>query len=211
MSRFILIPEKIRFCKHGITYKDKIKRKRGTTFMKNSVKKIVKTTAILLLAFIFASSPVISPIVPKATIEAEASAKSDKAVKIARKCYYTTQKNLKKYKRINSGSGCTDYWNKKHLALSVIKPVKRDILSIPGTVCEYYYSGKKLSFAFAYQKKGRKVKEYRAYYMGGKCYRYIGPDKKVHTYGSGKDYDHMSGMVKKLYHKGTYNLHFVYD
>lgn len=27
-------------------------------------------------------------------------------------------------------------------------------------------------------RKGRKVKEYRAYYMGGKCYRYIGPDKK---------------------------------
>ena len=33
----------------------------------------------------------------------------------------------------------------------------------------------------------RKVKEYRAYYMGGKCYRYIGPDKKVHTYGTGKN------------------------
>lgn len=63
--------------------------------MKNSVKKIVKTTAILLLALIFAGSPAISPITSKTTIEAEASAKSDKAVKQARKCYYTTQRNLK--------------------------------------------------------------------------------------------------------------------
>lgn len=179
--------------------------------MKNSVKKIVKITAILLLALFFASSPAINPITNKTTIEAEASARSDKAVKQARKCYYTTQKNLKKYKRICNGSGCTDYWNKNHLALSVIKPAKGNFLAISGTTCEYYYSGRKLSFAFAYQKKGRKVKEYRAYYMGGKCYRYIGPDKKVHTYASGKDYDCMSGMVKKLYHKGTYNLHFVYD
>ena len=52
--------------------------------MKNSVKKIVKTTAILLLALIFAGSPAISPITSKTTIEAEASAKSDKAVKQAR-------------------------------------------------------------------------------------------------------------------------------
>ena len=53
--------------------------------MKNSVKKIAKTTAILLLAILFASSPTISPITSKTTIEAEASAKSDKAVKQARK------------------------------------------------------------------------------------------------------------------------------
>ena len=58
--------------------------------MKNSVKKVVKTTAILLLAIIFAGSPAISPITSKTTIEAEASAKSDKAVKNARKI-------LKKY------------------------------------------------------------------------------------------------------------------
>ena len=178
--------------------------------MKNSVKKIVKTTAILLLALIFAGSPAISPITSKTTIEAEASAKSDKAVKQARKCYYTTQRNLKKYKRIRS-SGCTDYWNKKHLALSVIKPAKDNFLAISGTTCEYYYSGRKLSFAFAYQKKGRKVKEYRAYYMGGKCYRYIGPDKIVHTYGSGKTESRMPKMAQQLYFKGTYNLHFVYD
>lgn len=178
--------------------------------MKNSVKKIVKTTAILLLALIFAGSPAISPITSKTTIEAEASAKSDKAVKQARKCYYTTQRNLKKYKRIRS-SGCTDYWNKKHLALSVIKPAKDNFLAISGTTCEYYYSGRKLSFAFAYQKKGRKVKEYRAYYMGGKCYRYIGPDKKVHTYGAGKTESRMPKMAQQLYFKGTYNLHFVYD
>ena len=44
--------------------------------MKNSVKKIVKTTAILLLALIFAGSPAISPITSKTTIEAEASVQS---------------------------------------------------------------------------------------------------------------------------------------
>ena len=179
--------------------------------MKNSVKKIAKTTAILLLAILFASSPTISPITSKTTIEAEASAKSDKAVKQARKYYYTTRRNLKKYKRISNGSGCTDYWNKKHLALSVIKPAKDNFLAISGTTCEYYYSGRKLSFAFAYQKKGRKVKEYRAYYMGGKCYRYIGPDKKVHTYGSGKSYGRMSGMAKKLYQKGNHNIQLAYE
>ncbi|MFR5082533.1 MAG: hypothetical protein ACLTEE_07975 [Anaerobutyricum hallii] len=81
-----------------------------------------------------------------------------------------------------------DYSNKKHLALSVIKPSRRTTsLLFQELPVEYYYSGRKLSFAFAYQKKGRKAKEYRAYYMGGKCYRYIYPDKKVHTYGSGKD------------------------
>ena len=47
--------------------------------------------------------------------------------------------------------------------------------------------------------------------MGGKCYRYIGPDKKVHTYGSGKKQNRMPKMAKQLYFKETYNLHFVYD
>lgn len=94
---------------------------------------------------------------------------------------------------------------------SEIKPDKRDFLSIKNTVCEYYYSKSKLVFAFAYQKKGRKVKEYRAYYMGGKCYRYIGPNKKVHTYGSGKSYERMSGMAKKLYYKGRRNIELAYE
>ena len=66
--------------------------KRGEVFMKKSVKKVMKTTAILLLALIFAGSPAISPITSKTTIEAEASVKSDKAVKNARKCYYSTRK-----------------------------------------------------------------------------------------------------------------------
>ena len=47
--------------------------------------------------------------------------------------------------------------------------------------------------------------------MGSKCYRYIGPDKKVHTYGSGKKQNRMPKMAKQLYFKGTYDLHFVYD
>ena len=128
--------------------------------MKNSVKKVVKTTAILLLALIFAGSPAISPITSKTTIEAEASAKSDKAVKNARKCYYSTRKNLRRYKKVRNGSTSTDYWSKNKLVFSEIKPDKRDFLSIKNTVCEYYYSKSKLVFAFAYQKKGRKVKEY---------------------------------------------------
>ena len=70
--------------------------------MKKSVKKIIKTTAILLLALIFAGSPAISPITSKTTIEAEASAKSDKAVKNARKCYYSTRKNLRRYKKVRN-------------------------------------------------------------------------------------------------------------
>ena len=72
--------------------------------MKNSVKKIVKTTAILLLALIFAGAPAISPITSKTTIEVEASAKSDKAVKNARKCYYFTRKNLRSYKKVRNGT-----------------------------------------------------------------------------------------------------------
>lgn len=179
--------------------------------MKNSVKKIVKTTAILLLALIFASSPAISPIASKTSIEAEASAKSDKAVKNARKCYYSTRKNLRRYKKVRNGRNSTDYWSKNKLVFSEIKPDKRDFLSIKNTVCEYYYSKSKLVFAFAYQKKGRKVKEYRAYYMGGKCYRYIGSDKKVHTYGLGKSYERMSGMAKKLYYKGRRNIELAYE
>lgn len=171
----------------------------------------MKTTAILLLTFIFASSPAISPIVPRATVEAAASAKSDKAVKNARKSYYSTRKNLRRYKKVRNGSHSTDYWSKNKLVFSEIKPDKWDFLSIKNTVCEYYYSNSKLVFAFAYQKKGRKVKEYRAYYMGGKCYRYIGPDKKVHTYGLGKNYDHMSGMAKKLYYKGMRNIQLAYE
>ena len=179
--------------------------------MKNSVKKIVKRTAILLLALIFAGSPAISPITSKTTIEAEASAKSDKAVKNARKCYYSTRKNLRRYKKVRNGSTSTDYWSKNKLVFSEIKPKKWDFLSIKNTVCEYYYSKSKLVFAFAYQKKGRKVKEYRAYYMGGKCYRYIGPNKKVHTYGSGKSYERISGMAKKLYYKGRRNIELAYE
>ena len=104
-----------------------------------------------------------------------------------------------------------DYYDKgNHLKLTIVRPGK-DILSIKNTVCEYYYSKSKLVFAFAYQKKGRKVKEYRAYYMGGKCYRYIGLDKKVHTYGSGKSYERMSGMAKKLYYKGRRNIELAYE
>ena len=179
--------------------------------MKKSVKKVMKTTAILLLAILFAGSPAISPITSKTTIEAEASAKSDKAVKNARKCYYSTRKNLRRYKKVRNGSTSTDYWSKNKLVFSEIKPDKRDFLSIKNTVCEYYYSKRKLVFAFAYRKKGRKVKEYRAYYMGGKCYRYIGSDKKVHTYGSGKSYERMSGMPKKLYYKGRRNIELAYE
>ena len=185
--------------------------KRGEVFMKKSVKKVMKTTAILLLALIFAGSPSISPITSKITIEAEASAKSNKAVKNARKCYYSTRKNLRRYKKVRNGSTSTDYWSKNKLVFSEIKPDKWDFLSIKNTVCEYYYSKSKLVFAFAYQKKGRKVKEYRAYYMGGKCYRYIGPNKKVHTYGSGKSYERMSGMAKKLYYKGRRNIELAYE
>ena len=179
--------------------------------MKKSVKKVMKTTAILLLALIFAGSPAINPITSKTTIEAEASAKSDKAVKNARKCYYSTRKNLRRYKKVRNGSTSTDYWSKNKLVFSEIKPKKWDFLSIKNTVCEYYYSKSKLVFAFAYQKKGRKVKEYRAYYMSGKCYRYIGPNKKVHTYGSGKSYERMSGMAKKLYYKGRRNIELAYE
>lgn len=80
--------------------------------MKKSVKKVMKTTAILLLALIFAGSPAISPITSKTTIEAEASVKSDKAVKNARKCYYSTRKNLRRYKKVRNGSTSTDYWSK---------------------------------------------------------------------------------------------------
>ncbi len=185
--------------------------KRGEVFMKKSVKKVMKTTAILFLALIFAGSPAISPITSKTTIEAEASAKSDKVVKNARKCYYSTRKNLRRYQKVRNGSTSTDYWSKNKLVFSEIKPDKRDFLSIKNTVCEYYYSKSKLVFAFAYQKKGRKVKEYRAYYMGGKCYRYIGPNKKVHTYGSGKSYERMSGMAKKLYYKGRRNIELAYE
>ena len=185
--------------------------KRGEVFMKKSVKKVMKTTAILLLALIFAGSPAISPITSKTTIEAEASAKSDKAVKNARKCYYSTRKNLRRYKKVRSRRNSTDYWSKNKLVFSEIKPDKWDFLSIKNTVCEYYYSKSKLVFAFAYQKKGRKVKEYRAYYMGGKCYRYIGTDKKVHTYGSGKSYERMSGMAEKLYYKGRRHIELAYE
>ena len=171
------------------------------------MKKFLKKSIVCFFVMFMVSATVSSFSQP---MQVEASAKSDKAVKQAKKCYYTTQKNLRRYKRINNGSGCIDYWNGNHLALSVIKPAKGNFLAISGTVCEYYYSGRSLSFAFAYQKSGRKVKEYRAYYMGGKCYRYIGPDKKVHTYGSGKKQNSMPKMAKQLYFKGTYNLHFVY-
>ena len=85
--------------------------KRGEVFMKKSVKKVMKTTAILLLALIFAGSPAISPITSKTTIEAEASAKSDKVVKNARKCYYSTRKNLRRYKKVRKHR-CTRGTNK---------------------------------------------------------------------------------------------------
>lgn len=32
--------------------------------------------------------------------------------------------------------------------------------------------------------------------MGGKCYRYIGLDKKVHNYGTGKKQNRMPKMAK---------------
>lgn len=179
--------------------------------MKKSVKKSNENNSHLIISTYLCRFPAISPITSKTTIEAEASAKSDKAVKNARKCYYSTRKNLRRYKKVRNGRNSTDYWSKNKLVFSEIKPDKWDFLSIKNTVCEYYYSKSKLVFAFAYQKKGRKVKEYRAYYMGGKCYRYIGPDKKVHTYGSGKSYERMSGMAKKLYYKGRRNIELAYE
>lgn len=140
----------------------------------------------------------------------QASAKSDKAIKNAKKNYKTIRKNLRKYKKIHSSSGCTDYWQKNTVRLTIVKPKKDEVLAIKGTTCEYYYaSNQKLVFAYAYKKVKGKRKEYRAYYMGNKCYRYIGPDKKVHTYAKGKSPEKAPNMASRLYSKGYHNLHLL--
>lgn len=171
------------------------------------MKKVLKKAVICFFAMLMISATASSFVEP---IQVEASVKSNKAVREARKYYYATQKNLKRYKKINSSSGCMDYYDKgNHLKLTIVRPGK-DILSMKNTVCEYYYNSKqRLVFAFAYTKTKGRLKEYRVYYMGQRCYRYIGPDKKVHTYGKGKSPYNMSGMPKKLYHNGYMNLHYL--
>lgn len=145
------------------------------------------------------------------TQNVQAASKATKAIKHAQNTYYTTRKNLKKYKKVVS-SGCTDYSYKNKIRLTIVRPKKDEILVIKGMTCEYYYdSNQKLVFAYAYKKVKGKRKEYRAYFSGRKCYRYIGPDKKVHTYKNGKNPKKASSMAGKLYDKGTYNLHFVID
>lgn len=136
----------------------------------------------------------------------QAASKATKVIKHAKNTYYTTRRNLKKYKKIRN-SGCVDYWKKRNLRLTIVKPKKGEILTIKGTTCEYYYDSKQeLVFAFAYKKVRGKVKEYRAYYSKGKCYRYIGPNKKAHTYKKGRDPEKVSKLVRALYNKGTHNL-----
>lgn len=140
----------------------------------------------------------------------QASVKSDKAIKNAKKNYKNIRKNLRKYKKVHSSSGCTDYWQKKTVRLTIVKPKKDEVLAIKGTTCEYYYAfNQKLVFAYAYKKVKGKRKEYRAYYMGNKCYRYIGSDKKVHTYAKGKSTDKAPKMASLLYSTGYRNLHLL--
>lgn len=168
------------------------------------MKRILVGLFVIILASTMVSGNNIS------TNNVKAATKADKAIKNAKKNYKTIRKNLRKYKKIHSSSGCTDYWQKKVVRLTIIKPKKDEILAIKGTTCEYYYaSNQKLVFAYAYKKVKGKRKEYRAYYMGNKCYRYIGPDKKVHTYAKGKNTDKVPEMARLLYSKGYHNLHLL--
>lgn len=168
----------------------------------------MKKIIISLLVVIMSSTIITGSMICERNVQA--STKSNKAIKNAKKTYYTTRKNLKKYKKIQSNDACTDYWQKKIVRLTIVKPKKDEILAIKGTTCEYYYaSNQKLVFAYAYKKVKGKRKEYRVYYMGKKCYRYIGPDKKVHTYGKGKDPYNVSKMAALLYGKGYQNLHLL--
>ena len=65
---------------------------------------------------------------------------------------------------------------------------------------------------FAYQKKGRKVKEVSCLIIWAvNVTDTLDRIKKVHTYGSGKSYERMSGMAKKLYYKGRRNIELAYE
>lgn len=168
----------------------------------------MKKFLVSLFAIILASTAITGNYIDIKNVQA--SVKSDKAIKNAKRNYVTIRRNLRKYKKIHSSSGCTDYWQKKTVRLSIVKPKKDEVLAIKGTTCEYYYdSNQKLVFAYAYKKVKGKKKEYRAYYMGNKCYRYIGSDKKVHTYPKGKKSDNTPNMARLLFATGYRNLHLL--
>lgn len=173
--------------------------------------KTLKKTIVFMLALLTLCS-VPSGVRFGGTVDVSAASKADKVIKAARNSYYSTEKNLKKYKKVKSSTSCTDYYdNKNKLRLTVVKANINDPLSMKNITCEYYYNSKqKLVFAFAYKKSVRKVKEYRAYYSAsdGKCYRYIGPNKKVKTYEKGK-YGNMPKMAWELRSKGNLNLHYL--
>jgi len=143
------------------------------------------------------------------TPSAKAASKVTTTVKNARTLYYGVQKKKKKLKTITS-DGCRDYYQGKWLRMTYVFKTS-DLCSPNKCRAEFYYD-KKLRpiFVFAWKKVNGKKKEYRSYYgTNGRCYRYIGPDHKVHNYKNGRTREKMSSMQSTMMLKAYMNLHYL--
>lgn len=141
---------------------------------------------------------------------AHAASKARKVVKKARAIYKDVNKKIKKkkMKKVKSG-GCTDYYEKNTIRMTKCLETSNAVSPKKCKVEFYYDKHYHPIFVFAWKKVKGKVKEYRAYFWKDrKCYRYIGPDKKVHTYKKGKD-NNMPSMAADMLLKAQMNLHYL--
>lgn len=144
-------------------------------------------------------------------IPVSAASKVNKVVKNARTLYYGAEKKIKKKKLKSYDNGeCKDYYEGKRLFMTRVYKTS-SICSPKKCKAEFYYDKKyRPIFIFAWKKVNGKTKEYRFYYgTDGKCYRYIGPDHKVHDYKNGKNRSKMSSIQAEMISKAYYNLHLI--
>lgn len=141
-----------------------------------------------------------------------AASKAIKVVKNARSTYKDVNKKIKKnkLKKINSSDGIVDYYEKNTIRMTRCLKTT-DYVSPKKCKVEFYYDKKHHPiFVFAWKKMNGKVKEYRAYFgKNGKCYRYIGANKKVHTYKNGMNRNKMPSMASEMLFKARMNLHYL--
>lgn len=140
-----------------------------------------------------------------------AASKVNKVVKNAKSLYYGAEKKIKKKKlKVLNNGGCKDYYQGKRLIMTQVYK-SNNLCSPKGCKAEFYYDKKyRPIFVFAWKKVNGKIREYRAYYgTNGKCYRYIGPDHKVHDYKNGRSREKMSPMESEMLSKAYQNLHLI--
>lgn len=139
-----------------------------------------------------------------------AASKASKVVKKARAIYKDVNKKIRKKKmKIVKSGGCTDYYENNIIRMTRCLETSNAVSPKKCKVEFYYDRNYHPVFVFAWKKVKGKVKEYRAYFWKDrKCYRYIGPNKKVHTYKKGRSHK-MPSMAAAMLLEAQMNLHYL--